>query len=125
MYNLYHYQHTCSLCHCALPFPEMEKKNFRMLKLLYVFFCLKKCRCVERGRDTWGLRDPSNVCGDVGPLKYISFDADVEFPNEYPSGCLLGCVDVTDCLSQEQFNEQVSAVKPLQTSFSGKLFRVV
>ncbi|XP_040536002.1 activating signal cointegrator 1 isoform X1 [Gallus gallus] len=31
---------------------------------------------------------------------------DVEFPNEYPSGCLLGCVDVTDCLSQEQFNEQ-------------------
>ncbi|XP_071610590.1 activating signal cointegrator 1 isoform X2 [Heliangelus exortis] len=32
---------------------------------------------------------------------------DVEFPSDYPSGCLLGCVDVTDCLSQEQFNEQV------------------
>ncbi|NWQ87127.1 TRIP4 protein, partial [Burhinus bistriatus] len=31
---------------------------------------------------------------------------DVEFPRDYPSGCLLGCVDVTDCLSQEQFNEQ-------------------
>ncbi|XP_063268533.1 activating signal cointegrator 1 isoform X1 [Prinia subflava] len=31
---------------------------------------------------------------------------DVEFPSEYPSGCLLGCVDVTDCLSQEQFQEQ-------------------
>ncbi|NXG61398.1 TRIP4 protein, partial [Hemiprocne comata] len=31
---------------------------------------------------------------------------DVEFPGDYPSGCLLGCVDVTDCLSQEQFNEQ-------------------
>ncbi|NWS58770.1 TRIP4 protein, partial [Chunga burmeisteri] len=31
---------------------------------------------------------------------------DVEFPSDYPSGCLLGCVDVTDCLSQEQFNEQ-------------------
>ncbi|KAF2982508.1 hypothetical protein EK904_006049 [Melospiza melodia maxima] len=33
---------------------------------------------------------------------------DVEFPSDYPSGCLLGCVDVTDCLSQEQFQEQVS-----------------
>ncbi|NXA07875.1 TRIP4 protein, partial [Sapayoa aenigma] len=31
---------------------------------------------------------------------------DVEFPSDYPSGCLLGCVDVTDCLSQEQFQEQ-------------------
>ncbi|NWH57393.1 TRIP4 protein, partial [Geococcyx californianus] len=31
---------------------------------------------------------------------------DVEFPSDYPSGCLLGCVDVIDCLSQEQFNEQ-------------------
>ncbi|NWY69318.1 TRIP4 protein, partial [Erithacus rubecula] len=31
---------------------------------------------------------------------------DVEFPSDYPSGCLLGCVDVIDCLSQEQFQEQ-------------------
>lgn len=28
------------------------------------------------------------------------------FPREYPTGCLLGCVNVTDCLSQEQFREQ-------------------
>ncbi|KAJ8790390.1 hypothetical protein J1605_021467 [Eschrichtius robustus] len=33
---------------------------------------------------------------------------DVEFPNDYPSGCLLGCVDLTDCLSQKQFKNQVS-----------------
>ncbi|XP_040824913.1 activating signal cointegrator 1 [Ochotona curzoniae] len=31
---------------------------------------------------------------------------DVEFPNDYPSGCLLGCVDLTDCLSQKDFKEQ-------------------
>ncbi|XP_004093146.2 activating signal cointegrator 1 isoform X1 [Nomascus leucogenys] len=31
---------------------------------------------------------------------------DVEFPNDYPSGCLLGCVDLIDCLSQKQFKEQ-------------------
>ncbi|KAM9825029.1 activating signal cointegrator 1 isoform X2 [Syngnathus typhle] len=28
------------------------------------------------------------------------------FPSDYPTGCLLGCVNVTDCLSQEQFKEQ-------------------
>ncbi|XP_061595513.1 activating signal cointegrator 1 [Cololabis saira] len=28
------------------------------------------------------------------------------FPKAYPSGCLLGCINVTDCLSQEQFGEQ-------------------
>ncbi|KAM6979503.1 activating signal cointegrator 1 [Aplochiton taeniatus] len=28
------------------------------------------------------------------------------FPKDYPTGCLLGCVNMTDCLSQEQFKEQ-------------------
>lgn len=28
------------------------------------------------------------------------------FPQDYPTGCLLGCINVTDCLSQEQFREQ-------------------
>uniref|UniRef100_A0A8C3VRY3 Activating signal cointegrator 1 n=1 Tax=Catagonus wagneri TaxID=51154 RepID=A0A8C3VRY3_9CETA len=31
---------------------------------------------------------------------------DVEFPSDYPSGCLLGCVDLIDCLSQKQFKDQ-------------------
>ncbi|XP_036295150.1 activating signal cointegrator 1 isoform X1 [Pipistrellus kuhlii] len=31
---------------------------------------------------------------------------DVEFPSDYPSGCLLGCVDLIDCLSQNQFKDQ-------------------
>ncbi|XP_044063187.1 activating signal cointegrator 1 isoform X2 [Siniperca chuatsi] len=30
------------------------------------------------------------------------------FPKDYPTGCLLGCVNVTDCLSQEQFSQQGS-----------------
>ncbi|XP_029430275.1 activating signal cointegrator 1 isoform X2 [Rhinatrema bivittatum] len=29
-----------------------------------------------------------------------------EFPKDYPTGCLLGCVNVTDCTSQEQFKDQ-------------------
>uniref|UniRef100_A0A3Q1I3F0 Activating signal cointegrator 1 n=1 Tax=Acanthochromis polyacanthus TaxID=80966 RepID=A0A3Q1I3F0_9TELE len=28
------------------------------------------------------------------------------FPKDYPTGCLLGCVNVTDCLPQEQFRQQ-------------------
>lgn len=64
--------------------------------------------------------------GMWAPLRDISFDADVEFPSDYPSGCLLGCVDVTDCLSQEQFNEQVStANKPLRACDSQQTFKVV
>ncbi|XP_032806636.1 activating signal cointegrator 1 isoform X1 [Petromyzon marinus] len=30
----------------------------------------------------------------------------VEFPADYPTACLLGCVDVIDCLPQEQYREQ-------------------
>ncbi|XP_022096510.1 activating signal cointegrator 1-like isoform X2 [Acanthaster planci] len=33
-------------------------------------------------------------------------DEDVTFPKEYPTACLLGCVDMVDCLSQEQYQEQ-------------------
>uniref|UniRef100_A0A0B6ZWX8 ASCH domain-containing protein n=2 Tax=Arion vulgaris TaxID=1028688 RepID=A0A0B6ZWX8_9EUPU len=30
----------------------------------------------------------------------------LKFPKEYPTGCLLGCVNVEDCLSQEEYREQ-------------------
>uniref|UniRef100_A0A4W3JGV2 Activating signal cointegrator 1 n=1 Tax=Callorhinchus milii TaxID=7868 RepID=A0A4W3JGV2_CALMI len=30
----------------------------------------------------------------------------VLFPKDYPTGCLLGCVDLLDCVSQEQYREQ-------------------
>ncbi|ESO92590.1 hypothetical protein LOTGIDRAFT_162501 [Lottia gigantea] len=30
-------------------------------------------------------------------------DKDIKFPSHYPVGCLLGCVDVVDCLSQEEY----------------------
>ncbi|XP_032089409.1 activating signal cointegrator 1-like [Thamnophis elegans] len=36
----------------------------------------------------------------------VLLQEDLEFPEDYPSGCLLGCVDLIDCLSQEQFQEQ-------------------
>ncbi|XP_058257232.1 activating signal cointegrator 1 isoform X1 [Hemibagrus wyckioides] len=36
------------------------------------------------------------------------YKRDLNFPEDYPTGCLLGCVNMTDCLSQEQFREQGS-----------------
>ncbi|XP_068131763.1 activating signal cointegrator 1 [Hyperolius riggenbachi] len=35
---------------------------------------------------------------------------DIDFPKDYPTGCLLGCVEMADCLSQEQFQEQYPAL---------------
>ncbi|XP_069758917.1 activating signal cointegrator 1 isoform X2 [Narcine bancroftii] len=34
------------------------------------------------------------------------YGRDIEFPKDYPTGCLLGCVDLIDCVSQEQYIEQ-------------------
>ncbi|XP_023222179.1 activating signal cointegrator 1-like [Centruroides sculpturatus] len=31
----------------------------------------------------------------------------IKFPEQYPTGCLLGCVDVIDCLPQEEYQLQV------------------
>ncbi|KAM4035637.1 activating signal cointegrator 1-like [Anomaloglossus baeobatrachus] len=35
---------------------------------------------------------------------------DVKFPKDYPTSCLLGCVEVVDCLPNEQFKEQYSSL---------------
>lgn len=38
------------------------------------------------------------------------YTEDVAFPSQYPTGCLLGCVDMVDCLSQEQYREKVGKI---------------
>lgn len=43
-------------------------------------------------------------------LNVVLFSSEPRFPKDYPTGCLLGCVNVTDCLSQEQFRQQVSEI---------------
>lgn len=50
---------------------------------------------------------PEDFCV-TGSLIVLDFCAEPKFPKDYPTGCLLGCVNVTDCLSQEQFRQQVS-----------------
>lgn len=36
---------------------------------------------------------------------YFPFSEHIKFPESYPTGCLLGCVTVTDVLSQEQYRK--------------------
>ncbi|XP_041765861.1 activating signal cointegrator 1 [Anopheles merus] len=33
-------------------------------------------------------------------------EAELQFPTQYPAGCLLGCVSVQDCLPQEEYRKQ-------------------
>ncbi|XP_015250119.1 PREDICTED: activating signal cointegrator 1-like [Cyprinodon variegatus] len=44
---------------------------------------------------------------EVEQMYRCLYKKEPKFPKDYPTGCLLGCVNVIDCLSQEQFREQV------------------
>ncbi|XP_077375096.1 activating signal cointegrator 1 isoform X1 [Festucalex cinctus] len=44
--------------------------------------------------------------GEVEAMYRAIYKKEPRFPSNYPTGCLLGCVNITDCLSQEQFREQ-------------------
>ncbi|KJE91246.1 thyroid hormone receptor interactor 4 [Capsaspora owczarzaki ATCC 30864] len=48
--------------------------------------------------------DPAEIA-EVEAM-YRSRDPAVVFPTDYPTGCLLGAVDMVDCLSQDQFASQ-------------------
>ncbi|KAJ8029259.1 Activating signal cointegrator 1 [Holothuria leucospilota] len=50
----------------------------------------------------------------------ITGNENVEFPAQYPTGCLLGCVDMVDCLAQEQYREKVKDCYVI-SSFEGRL----
>ncbi|KAK7486815.1 hypothetical protein BaRGS_00021962 [Batillaria attramentaria] len=38
--------------------------------------------------------------------RFFLKDPNLEFPRDYPVGCLLGCVDLVDCLSQEEYRQK-------------------
>ncbi|XP_048041529.1 activating signal cointegrator 1 isoform X1 [Megalobrama amblycephala] len=58
---------------------------------------------------------PQEIAGVEAMYRQIYKD-EPQFPSEYPTGCLLGCVNVTDCLSQEQFREQYPQISEESTS---------
>ncbi|XP_075874890.1 activating signal cointegrator 1 isoform X2 [Nelusetta ayraudi] len=48
---------------------------------------------------------PQEVAEVEAMYRHI-YNKEPNFPKDYPTGCLLGCVNTTDCLSQEQFRQQ-------------------
>ena len=42
---------------------------------------------------------------DMSSLILKILNPDVEFPSNYPIGALLGCVDLLDCIPQEEYLE--------------------
>lgn len=48
---------------------------------------------------------PQEVAEVEAMYRHI-YNKEPKFPKDYPTGCLLGCVNMTDCLSQEQFRQQ-------------------
>ncbi|XP_054627276.1 activating signal cointegrator 1 isoform X2 [Dunckerocampus dactyliophorus] len=48
---------------------------------------------------------------EVEAMYRCIYQKEPRFPSDYPTGCLLGCVNVTDCLSQEEFKEQFPSAR--------------
>ena len=49
-----------------------------------------------------------DIAGVEGMYKVLYGDENVAFPKQYPVSCLLGCVDLVDCLAQEGYKEEFS-----------------
>ncbi|XP_064475016.1 activating signal cointegrator 1-like [Ornithodoros turicata] len=67
-----------------------------------------------------GARQPSqeDVTEVLDYYKSATKGQDVKFPEEYPTGCLLGCVDLVDCVPQDEYREQF----PMGECFSPYVF---
>ena len=69
-----------------------------------VCVCMRVCACVC----VWCVCMRASVlCVKPSDLLLFSLEG-VMFPCDYPTGCLLGCVDMIDCLSQDEYREKVS-----------------
>ena len=47
-----------------------------------------------------------DIVGVEGMYRALYGHQNVSFPKHYPTSCLLGCVDVVDCLAQEDYKEE-------------------
>jgi hypothetical protein len=50
-----------------------------------------------------GKKQPTQETIDQVKLLYRHIVGDIDFPTNYLTGCLLGCVDLIDCLPQEEY----------------------
>ncbi|XP_062618725.1 activating signal cointegrator 1-like [Saccostrea cucullata] len=49
---------------------------------------------------------PQEVADVEQTYRYLYKDPNLQCPTHYPVGCLLGCVDLMDCLPQDQYREK-------------------
>lgn len=63
----------------------------------------------HRGRlwiaSTVKVPDKELIASVVGQYQYTARDEDIEFPKTYPTGALLGCVNLVDCAANEEYFE--------------------
>ena len=52
-----------------------------------------------------------NTLQNIEHFSRVLLDDDIEFPKDYPPGCLLGSVDVVDCLGQEEYRQKVYSLE--------------
>ncbi|XP_052797264.1 activating signal cointegrator 1-like isoform X1 [Mya arenaria] len=50
--------------------------------------------------------EPAEVADMEDIYRQLYDNRSLEFPSHYPTGCLLGCVDVIDCLPQDTYREK-------------------
>ena len=56
---------------------------------------------------------------------FLAADANLTLPEYYPAGCLLGCVDVIDCLPLEEYKAKVGRASIAEPrSFAAHTLRV-
>lgn len=49
---------------------------------------------------------PEEIADVEQSYKYLKKSPRLEFPTHYPVGCLLGCVNMVDCLDQEEYRKR-------------------
>ncbi len=72
---------------------------------------LKKSKCSTRSSTK--VRIYSSVQFQVwfkASINYCLIDQQIKFPTSYPTSCLLGYVDLNDCLSSETYKQRVNVL---------------
>lgn len=97
--------------HCGLHLPpsKRRKRKSRKLKVFIVTFTMVSgcfwISCSSRWRWARFLHSFPHYASEKAVCIVFLGNLPASFPSQYPSSCLLGCVEVVDCLAQEQYQE--------------------
>ena len=101
------FNHQCSICVSACSYTRCYL-SILLLTLWILWMQGRVWYSSHRGR-LW-IAAASKVPSDdeIAAIEAsCSNTGNLPFPPEYPTACLLGCVDVLDCLPQDEYREKV------------------